>query len=250
MHRTLLKASPAASAAVIIKSVAQPGPSLITASSGHAPRHPSHSQQFPHDRHLCASNVACLRRQSADHLLEARDARGRLELGLTTTGGITEVPEVQHLERNQQVLRRALQLSCRAATRGSPARRVCRVPRRPSPCARLAPCPRRRTRPGNRSSATRTRGRCRRARTPPPGTACRNAVSVSWPSAKITVSAASVSNRPVGCGNPDSSSSITSTCSCGPSNALIVRSQLIRTPSCSASCASCSCAGICSRVRR
>ena len=33
-----------------------------------------------------------------------------------------------------------------------------------------------------------------------PGTARRNAVSVSWPSARITVSAASVSNRPVGCG--------------------------------------------------
>ena len=45
----------------------------------------------------------------------------------------------------------------------------------------------------------------------------------------------SVSKRPVGCGNPDSSSSITSTCSCSPSNALIVRSQLIRTPSRSAS---------------
>ena len=40
-------------------------------------------------------------------------------------------------------------------------------------------------------------------------------MSVSWPSARITVSAASVSNRPVGCGKPDSSSSITSTCSCG-----------------------------------
>ena len=83
-----------------------------------------------------------------------------------------------------------------------------------------------------------------------PGSARRKAVSVSWPSARITVSAASVSNRPVGCGNPDSSSSITSTCSSGPSNAVIVRSQLIRTPSRSASSASSSCAGICSRVRR
>ena len=33
-----------------------------------------------------------------------------------------------------------------------------------------------------------------------PGTARRKAVSVSWPSARITVSAASVSNRPVGWG--------------------------------------------------
>ena len=33
-----------------------------------------------------------------------------------------------------------------------------------------------------------------------PGSARRKAVSVSWPSARITVSAASVSKRPVGCG--------------------------------------------------
>ena len=55
-------------------------------------------------------------------------------------------------------------------------------------------------------------------------------MSVSWPRARITVSAASVSNRPVGCGKPESSSSITSTVSLGPSKAVIVRSQLIRTP--------------------
>src|SRR6266480_2482203 len=35
-----------------------PGPSLITASSGHAPRQPSHSQQLPHDRQRRASYVA------------------------------------------------------------------------------------------------------------------------------------------------------------------------------------------------
>ena len=44
------------------------------------------------------------------------------------------------------------------------------------------------------------------------GTRCRS----SWPSARITVSAASVSNRPVGCGNPVSSSSIASTVQLGP----------------------------------
>ncbi len=75
-------------------------------------------------------------------------------------------------------------------------------------------------------------------------------MSVSWPSARITVSAASVSNRPVGCGNPFSSSSMASTVSSGPSNAVIVRSQLIRTPSRSASSASSAWAGICARVRR
>ena len=64
------------------------------------------------------------------------------------------------------------------------------------------------------------------------------------------MSAAKVSMRPVGCGKPDSSSSITSTCSSGPSKAVIVRSQLIRTPSRSASSASSTWAGICPRVRR
>ena len=43
---------------------------------------------------------------------------------------------------------------------------------------------------------------------------------------------------------------MTSTVSSGPSNAVIVRSQLIRTPSRSASAASSSCAGIWARVRR
>ena len=83
-----------------------------------------------------------------------------------------------------------------------------------------------------------------------PGTARRNPVSVRWPSARITVSAASVSNRPVPRGRPPGSSSITSTVSAGPSNAVMVRNQLMRTPSRSASCASSSCAGICARVRR
>jgi hypothetical protein len=41
-----------------------------------------------------------------------------------------------------------------------------------------------------------------------------------------------------------------STVSSGPSNAVIVRSQLMVTPSRSASAASSWCAGICSRVRR
>ena len=50
-----------------------------------------------------------------------------------------------------------------------------------------------------------------------------------------------------GCGRPYSSSSITSTVSSGPSKAVIVRSQLIRTPSRSASSASSSWAGICAR---
>ena len=75
-------------------------------------------------------------------------------------------------------------------------------------------------------------------------------MSVSWPSARITVSAVSVSYCPVGCGYPAGSSSIASTVSSGPSKSVIVRSQWIRTPSRSASSASCSCAGIWARVRR
>jgi hypothetical protein len=44
-----------------------------------------------------------------------------------------------------------------------------------------------------------------------PGTARRKAVSAAWPTARISVSAASVSSWPVGCGKPESSSSIIST---------------------------------------
>ena len=83
-----------------------------------------------------------------------------------------------------------------------------------------------------------------------PGTDLRKAVSASWPTARITVSAARLSKRPVGCGKPFSSSSIVSTVSSGPSTAVIVLSQLIFTPSRSASSASCSWAGIWARVRR
>ena len=83
-----------------------------------------------------------------------------------------------------------------------------------------------------------------------PGTARRNAVSASWPRARISVSAVSCSSRPVARGKPASSSSIASTVSSGPSKAVMVRSQFIRTPSRSASSASSSCAGIRSLVRR
>ena len=61
----------------------------------------------------------------------------------------------------------------------------------------------------------------------------------------MTVSASSVSNRPVPCGWPFSSSSWTSTVRSPSPIELIVRSQLIRMPSASASAASSSCAGIC-----
>ncbi|HLI15791.1 MAG TPA: hypothetical protein VKV23_07050 [Acidimicrobiales bacterium] len=83
-----------------------------------------------------------------------------------------------------------------------------------------------------------------------PGTERRKAVSLSWPSARIRLSAGRVSRRPVGCGTPASSSSIASTTSSWPSKALMVRSQLIVTPSASASAASSAWAGICARVRR
>jgi hypothetical protein len=46
-----------------------------------------------------------------------------------------------------------------------------------------------------------------------PGIRRRNPVSVFWPTARITVSAARVSSRPVGCGRPAGSSSMTSTVS-------------------------------------
>ncbi len=53
-------------------------------------------------------------------------------------------------------------------------------------------------------------------------------MSASWPTARIRVSAASVSNFPVGCGKPLSSSSMTSTVISGPSKAVMVCSQLMR----------------------
>ena len=84
-----------------------------------------------------------------------------------------------------------------------------------------------------------------------PGTSRRKPVSVSWPSARMTVSASSVSKRPVGCGKPELVELHHLDLQLlAPRTRLIVRSQLIRTPSRSASSASSSCAGICSRVRR
>ncbi len=83
-----------------------------------------------------------------------------------------------------------------------------------------------------------------------PGMPCRKPVSLAWPSARMTVSASSVSNLPVPCGRPSSSSSWISTVRSASPIELMVRSQLIRMPSASASWASDSWAGICSRVRR
>ena len=92
------------------------------------------------------------------------------------------------------------------------------------------------------------------ATTPPltmsPGTPSSSERSTSWPSASTSESASSVSNSPVGCGNPSASSAIFSTVSEPPSMRLIVDSHLIITPSSSASATSKSCAGIFSRVRR
>jgi len=59
-----------------------------------------------------------------------------------------------------------------------------------------------------------------------------------------------VSNSPVGCGKPDSSSAIFSTIRVASPASLTVVSHFILTPSCSASSTSKSCAGIFSRVRR
>ena len=83
-----------------------------------------------------------------------------------------------------------------------------------------------------------------------PGTPSSSERSVSWPSARTSESASSSSSSPVGCGKPDSSSSIRSTTSVPASTCLIVVSQLNSTPSSSASASSDSCAGIRSLVRR
>ena len=83
-----------------------------------------------------------------------------------------------------------------------------------------------------------------------PGTPSSSDRSTSWPSASTSESASSVSNSPVGCGKPFSSSSIFSTVSTPSSMRLMVESHFIMTPSCSASSTSKSCAGMRSRVRR
>ena len=83
-----------------------------------------------------------------------------------------------------------------------------------------------------------------------PGTPSSSERSTSWPSASTTESASSVSNSPVGCGLPFSSSCIFSTVIDDSPACLIVDSHLTSTPSCSASSSSDSCAGIFSRVRR
>ena len=54
-----------------------------------------------------------------------------------------------------------------------------------------------------------------------PGTVRRKPLSLSWPSASTTASASSVSNSPVGCGRPLSSSVIRSTVSVGPTISLM-----------------------------
>ena len=90
--------------------------------------------------------------------------------------------------------------------------------------------------------------------TPPsisrPGTRSRSERSTSCPSAITTESASSVSNSPVGCGTPFSSSCIFSTVIAPSPASLMVDSHLMSTPSSIASCTSKSCAGIFSRVRR
>ena len=65
-----------------------------------------------------------------------------------------------------------------------------------------------------------------------PGTPSSNDKSTSWPSASTSESVSSVSNSPVGCGKPFSSSCIFSTVSTPSSMRLMVESHFIMMPSC------------------
>ena len=199
VHRALLEAGPAAGTAVVVEPVAVPGPSLITASSGQAPRQPSHSKQLPHDRQRPASYTA----SSAE--------RPPTTSSKPATRSRARAPAA----RGERSLRSTRDAACRTSRRRASAGswpRRCGARRRSTggllavadadghrALARHHVAAREHAR-DSRSRTTWTRARSRRASNSTPGTSRRNAVSLSWPRARITVSAASVSNRPVGCG--------------------------------------------------
>ena len=129
------------------------------------------------------------------------------------------VPGVELVEGGDRVLGRGLVARRRAATRRCGAPPSCRGRCRPSPCAPTAPCRRRRRCPdgpvimlGPTSTVP--------SLSVSPGTPSSSDRSTSWPSASTSESDSSVSNSPVGCGKPLSSSFIFSTVSV-PSSVML-----------------------------
>src|ERR1035437_6105859 len=227
MHRALLEAGPATGAAVVIKAVAVSRSELDHGVLRARPQTPIALAAVAAGQATACLEGRVRRGKAADHLREIAEPLGRFQLGLLPAQCVTEIPQVQHLERGRRVLGRALELVASQPGIDLPGGAL--AVSHPTVTVRSA---------GTMSPPANTPGHPviseLDTRTVPsgsnstPGTARRNVVSVSWPSARITVSASSVSNRPVGCGNPDSSSSMTSTCSCSPSKALIVRRPFIR----------------------
>ena len=76
----------------------------MTASSGQAPRQPSHSKQLPQDRQRPASKAASSGVSPATHLVEGDDPGRRVELGLLAPVVVAEVPEVELVEARERVL--------------------------------------------------------------------------------------------------------------------------------------------------
>src|SRR5450755_3763257 len=110
MHGALLIARPAAGAAVIVKLVAVSLPELDHGVFRARPEAPVALTAVPARQAPVRLERRLLRREAAHHLLEIGNALGQFELRLLAAGGIAEVPQVQHLERRQRVLRWVLRL--------------------------------------------------------------------------------------------------------------------------------------------
>ena len=150
MHRALFEAGAAPRATVVVEAVTEPGPSLITASSGQAPRQPSHSQQLPQDKQRRDSKVASSEESppTTSSKLPTR-SEGR-SCGWRRRAA-SQIPQVQHVEAHEGVfgpgLGGDLSQPCVDLVRS----RAYRAPPRRSPCAQRGPCRHQRTRRGSPS---------------------------------------------------------------------------------------------------
>ena len=122
MYRALIEADGAAGAAVVVELVAVPDPEFDHRVLG-ARAEAAVAFEAVTARQATPRLVGrLLGGQPADDLVETRDALGRLEFGLLTPRGVTEIPQVQRVERRRRVFRRGVCRSCCAT------RRRCGVP--------------------------------------------------------------------------------------------------------------------------
>ena len=225
---------------------AGPAPSLITASSGQAPRQPSHSKQFPHERQRPASNAAWARVEAPDDLVEAAAPARRARARAAAGGRVGEVPQVAaRRSRDLRVLRRPRRHGA-AQVGVDVARGLVAVARR----HRHAAHGRNRVAAGEHAGQP---GHQRRrhldgavARALDAGTRAQEAgvgVLAERQDHRVGLQRLEPAGRPAGARRRRSPSPRPS--APRPSNAAIVRSQFMRTPSRSASSASSAWAGIC-----